>query len=177
MTKPSYLLLYSGGLASTTTMLKSIRENMTPLLFFYKNVGGPAGSGEHYAVHTFARKYGLETQYATYAAAPGHKLSEKEVTLMLEHACQAAAAGSLSVFMGRKVFMGAELPPSVRLLVAGLYVPQAEHSDEDYRAALDYEPTLFRDTFSCTESFNLVPCGKCTKCKEKAALYSRIRKI
>jgi len=174
--KPTYLLLYSGGLACTVTMLNSIREGLKPLLLFYKNLG-PAGEGEREAVIAFSSRYDLPVQTIPYAARSHLHITDREALMMVELAREVAnERGLKSVVIGRRTFMGSAIPTAMNLPATALYLPRVEHRDEDYRAALNYEPTLFRATFSCTESFNEVPCGKCEKCKSTAALYKRIRK-
>lgn len=98
---------------------------------------------------------------------------EKE---MVETACRfTLSQGLTALALGRKTFMTDEPPPLRSNKSPTLYVPSKEYGDEEYREALLQEPGLFGATFSCRESYNAVACGKCRKCREKEALYSRIR--
>lgn len=175
MKKPTFLLLFSGGLASTTSLLKAVTENRVPLLFFYHNAG-PAGTGELKAVRTFAERYKMPLQIARDDASILRLPIVERERHVIDAACIFAGQQELTaVVLGRKSFFTRDPPPKRSQPVPVLFIPQNEPGDEQYKAALDFDPNLFDDSFSCSESYSERPCEKCSKCRERQSLYSRIR--
>lgn len=173
--KPTFLLLFSGGLASTASLLRAVAEKRVPLLFFYHNFGA-AGMGELKAVRTYAERCRMPLQIARDDISILRLPIREREQHVIDSACIfASQQGLTAVVLARKNFFTRDDPPKRSKLEPTLFIPQHEPGDDDFKVALDFDPNFFDDTFSCTESYNESHCEKCSKCRERQALYSRIR--
>jgi len=173
--KPDYLLLYSGGVYSTVSLLRSVAEGKRPyLLHFHTNC--PGAKGELGAVHYYAAYYACEVRVIKLDVSTPLEFALYEAEALRTAYTQARLAGLNAVVLGRRTFLTDFPPPLAEHPTPRLYLPEHDATVDELREVAGYDSgAIFTRSFSCNSSFNEIACEKCSKCRERFAFFARVR--
>ncbi len=173
--KPTFALLYSGGVYSTVALLRAIAEGKRPLLLHFRTEC-PGWKGELDAVNYYAAYYACELRAVKLPYDSPVTFAMEEAAVLRSAYEQARLFGLNAVVLGRRTFLTQFPPPLQEQAVPRLYIPEHEANDDELRQYAAYDSgNIFTRSFSCNLSYNEIHCEKCSKCRERRAFFARAR--